>query len=284
MLSFFRQPFPIDEPNLVRVLLQSVMIGAFVTFVLIVFQPFGSYNWQHSYKNIILLGYGGVASLTTLVNFYTVPKIVSILFAEKQWTIWKEIIWNLAPCILGGFLSVVYGNLIGAMPFTLTQISYMVVVVFLVGLFPAIILILLKYVYLIRKYRPIDQQPDTTVSGTEPEHLAIELVADNGKDRLVLTVAQLVCIEASDNYCTIFHLVNGMLTKTLLRSSLSRMESQIAAPEIVRCHRSFIVNFTQVKQVSGNAQGYRLHLTHMNFTVPVARTYSSRLKEQLVSG
>ncbi|QHT69522.1 LytTR family transcriptional regulator [Rhodocytophaga rosea] len=286
MLSFLRQPYPIDEPKLTRVILQSLLVGIFVAFVLIVFQPFGSYNWQHAYKILILMGYGAVASFTTFLNFFALPKLTPLFYLEKYWTVWKEITWNLMPCVIGGFLSVVYGYLIGAMPFTFTQISYMIVVVFLVGLFPAIILVLLNYVYLIRKYRAVNQYPEkitTTEDKPAITETTIELMAENEKDRLKLPASQLVYIEASDNYCTVFHLTNQKLTKTLIRSSLSRLESQLSIPEIARCHRSYIVNFRRVKHISGNAQGYKLHLDATNFVVPVARTYSYLLKEQLVA-
>ncbi len=65
MLSFLLQPYPAGESDLKKAIFQSILIGIFVAFVLIVFQPFGSYNWHHPYKSLILLGYGGVASVTT---------------------------------------------------------------------------------------------------------------------------------------------------------------------------------------------------------------------------
>jgi DNA-binding LytR/AlgR family response regulator len=42
----------------------------------------------------------------------------------------------------------------------------------------------------------------------------------------------------------------------------------------VKCHRSCIVNLDKVVKVSGNAQGFKLHLKETDFVVPVARKYS----------
>jgi hypothetical protein len=293
MLNLLLQPFPINEPGFSKSLFQSLLIGIFVTFVLIVFQPFGAYNWQHANKMLLLAGYGFVASITTFLNFCIFVKLFPALFVEKNWNVGKEIVWNLIPILLGGFLSTVYGYVTGAMPFTITQISYMMVVVFLVGFFPAIILVLLKYIYLIRKYRPqhFEKTKDSFTSGTiESENVMlqprnkpiVELYSDNEKDKLTIEADTLLFIESSDNYCTVNFLEDGKVCKTLLRSSLSRLQSQLDSTSIVRCHRSYIVNFNQVKSVSGNAQGYKLHFHRAESVVPVARSYSSVLKQHLL--
>ncbi len=278
MLSFLQQPYPLSDPNLKKAVIQSLLVGLFVTFVLVVFQPFGSYNWQHPYKVLILSGFGMVASVTSFLNFFVFPKLLPSVFREAQWTVWKELLWNLLPIPAGGFLSTLYGSLTGSMPLTLLQVTYMIPVVFLVGLFPAILLVLVNYLYLLRKYR----SPEESILRPTPELTediqTLVLVADNQKDKLVLPASELLFIEASDNYCTFFHHERGKLTKTLLRSSLSRLESQIHHPRIIRCHRSYLVNLDRIQSVAGNAQGYKLFFDSYEAPVPVARSYSATVK------
>ena len=72
----------------------------------------------------------------------------------------------------------------------------------------------------------------------------------------------------------------NQLQKALLRSSLSHLETQLPGP-VVRCHRSYLVNLHQVGQVTGNAQGYRLHLHGGQAVVPVARRYAETVLGQL---
>ncbi len=288
MLRFFRQPFPVNNPSLPKAILQSVLVGIFVAFVLLVFQPFGSYTWQHENKLFLLAGYSLVASITTFLNFYLFVKVLPSLFTEATWTVGKEIIWNIIPIFIGGFFSTVYGAFIGSMPFTLTQVSYMIAIVFLVGLFPSIIMVLLNYVYLIHKYRPQPYIHNEAVSNhiTDPQEQGkvenlIELSGENTKDKLVIPESSLLFIEASDNYCTIFYEKDTKVNKVLLRSSLGRLETQLPSMKFVRCHRSFIVNLQRVKSVSGNAQGYKLHFEGTEFIVPVSRSYSSAMKQHL---
>jgi hypothetical protein len=256
---------------------QALLVGLFVTFVLVVFQPFGSYNWSHPYKVLILAGYGAVAALTTFLNFYAFPRWLPVLFAEARWTVGKELLWNLLPVFLGGFLSTAYGSLVGAMPFSFPQVAYMTAVVFLVGLLPALLLVLFNYLYLLRKYQsPGPVAPAPPLAGEAAPTLV--LVADNGKDKLVLPAADLLFLEASDNYCTVFYLAGETLTKTLLRSSLGRLESQVGLPRVIRCHRSYVVNLDRVRDVTGNAQGYQLHLAPPGLAVPVARAYAPAIR------
>lgn len=273
-----RQPYPVDDGSLVKAVYQALLVGLFVTFVLVVFQPFGAYNWSHPHKVFILSGYGLVAALTTFLNFYAFPRWLPVLFTEARWTVGKELLWNLLPVFLGGFLSTAYGSLVGAMPFTFPQVAYMTAIVFLVGLLPALLLVLFNYLHLLRKY----QSPGSVVPAPPPPAgettPALVLVADNGKDKLTLPAADLLFLEASDNYCTVCYLAGETVHKTLLRSSLGRLESQIGLSRVIRCHRSYVVNLDRVRNVTGNAQGYQLHFAPPELVVPVARAHAPAIK------
>ncbi|WP_299817890.1 LytTR family DNA-binding domain-containing protein [uncultured Pontibacter sp.] len=283
MISFLRQPYPARDPRNSRALLQAILSGVLIAFILVVFQPFGSYNWHHPYKTLILAGYGLVAVVVSLLDFHLSRSILKTFFAERNWTVWKEILRNMAGFVMAGFFCVVYGYFAGQMPFSLTQIMYMVVVCFMVGAFPATILILLNYAYLSNKYSTPATPAKQTIPVATQEETKVELLAENGKDKLILPANNLLYIASSDNYCTVFHMENGKLTKTLLRSSLSRMQDQLSLPMFARCHRSFLVNLDKVSAVTGNAQGYKLYLDKVPEPVPVSRAYAPLVKEQFLA-
>lgn len=281
MLAVLREPYPARDPRYSRALVQALLSGGMIAFILVLFQPFGSYTWQHPYKIPILAGYGLVAVAGNLTDFAVTQQLFKSYFAERSWTVWKEILRNMAGFVLAGFLCVVYGNLAGFMPFTITQIGYMIAICFVVGALPATVLILLNYAYLSRKYSVplLATQPVPAVRIPENNNL-LELTAENEKDRLAIPASDLLCITASDNYCTVHYTQHGELRKVLLRSSLSRLESQIASTRIVRCHRSYLVNLDAIVSASGNAQGYKLSLQGGTEPVPVSRAYIPVLKAQ----
>ena len=52
-------------------------------------------------------------------------------------------------------------------------------------------------------------------------------------------------------------------------------------PQFFRCHKSYLVNLHQVKHISGNAQGHKLHLFYGDELIPVSRKNNSIIKEKL---
>jgi DNA-binding LytR/AlgR family response regulator len=108
------------------------------------------------------------------------------------------------------------------------------------------------------------------------------LIAENEKDRLELKPEDLLYIESADNYSNIVFLKEGTISRQLIRASLKRLETQIAVPYIIRCHRSYIVNIRQAKDVSGNAQGYRIGFKPAGVDpVPVSRNYGKEVLAHL---
>lgn len=56
---FLRQPYPFGG-DFAQKILQNVAVGVFVALFLIVFQPFGTVQWEAPYKNLFLAGFGVV--------------------------------------------------------------------------------------------------------------------------------------------------------------------------------------------------------------------------------
>jgi DNA-binding LytR/AlgR family response regulator len=157
----------------------------------------------------------------------------------------------------------------------------MLLAVMVIGIFPATFGVMLNYIYQLKKYNQniIVQHSQAIVNQSVTNNDSIKLIAENEKDSIEILTENLFYIESSDNYSTVFFEKSGTppeakLQKELLRSSLTRLESQISHENIVRCHRSYIVNLDKVEKVTGNAQGYKLHLKSPELLVPVARKYS----------
>ncbi|AUD03136.1 LytTR family DNA-binding domain-containing protein [Spirosoma pollinicola] len=295
MFRLLNQPYPIDDSPL-RQLSKAAVIGLFVGLFLLVFQPFGLNLWETSYKAIKILGFGLVTFLVTAVNFVLLRLLFPALFAEDRWTVGRDMVAVMANILLIAVANRLYlGWLLGSTDSSEMSWSGMIIVTFVVGIFPVIGMILANYITQLKKYSnaaaaiPIHSHSAEIASPTDAlsENLkqsadtTVTLVAENEKDTLSLSTDALLYIESSDNYCTVVHLKNTQVTKPLLRSSLSRLEKQIGRPHIVRCHRSYVVNLDRVERVTGNAQGYKLHLFSGQFAVPVARQYNETLIAEL---
>lgn len=100
------------------------------------------------------------------------------------------------------------------------------------------------------------------------------------KDILRLSVKRdhFLYLESSDNYVNVYYLNKGKISKYLLRNTLKKMEDYFKNSEIVRCHRSFMVNFEKVKVIRKEKEGLQLELDLPSvIDIPVSRTYVEKV-------
>lgn len=280
--SFFRQPHPLSD-EWKSSLGSAALAGFLVALFLIVFQPFGTYNWQHPSKYLLLAGYGFITFTVILLFGGGMQRLFPRIFNEENWTVGHEVLFQLmgilAIAILNYFYSLWLGNRLSVDYFRLQDFLYMVWATLTIGLFPTLVFTALAQ-YQNKKRFSTDVQ--LVSSQPEPkEETEIRLMADNGKDSLRLLTYELRYISAADNYVEIHFVRDGIPGKMLLRGSLSRICEECSHIPIMRCHRSYLVYGPAVHKVSGNAQGYKLHFQDHPALVPVGRSYTERVMEKL---
>jgi len=113
----------------------------------------------------------------------------------------------------------------------------------------------------------------------------INLQFDGKEGSMSISITDLICFEANDNYSAIYYLKSGEVKKELRRITLKRIEDQLTDHhEIIRCHKSFIINLLNVSHVSGNAQGYKFHLQKLDFAIPVSRNFPQSMINKIKEG
>ena len=115
----------------------------------------------------------------------------------------------------------------------------------------------------------INWNSQITLEGTTNEHVTLE-------------IADLLYIEAVGNYVKIVDKGENEVQTHMLRATMKQMEDALQAyPMIVRCHRAFMVNLSQVEQISSNSRAMQLVMHHSHDAIPVSRSNVSKLKELL---
>lgn len=98
---------------------------------------------------------------------------------------------------------------------------------------------------------------------------------------------ELILVEAMQNYVQLSVLKNGELDRVMLRQTISSTYEQlqsIDAGNVLRCHRSYLVNLDKVSQVSGNAQGLKLSFDGLDgVLVSVSRSYIPEFKQAIAN-
>jgi hypothetical protein len=97
---------------------------------------------------------------------------------------------------------------------------------------------------------------------------------EKGTMRLSIKLDDLLFLQAADNYVTIVYKHQDKQAKYLLRSSLKVIQEELKQLPLIRCHRSYIVNFEKVKIIRREKDGLRLELeTTTPNEIPVSKTY-----------
>ncbi len=288
MWPFLSKPYPYN-PVSGKDILSNLLIGCFVAFFLLVFQPFDISLWETPYRFWKILGFGLVSFLCPIIFRLLSLLVMHRSRPEESWTVWKEIVSLLLVLLFIALGNMLYGNLIGIATISFGQLALATLATFLLGLFPITANVALKY----NRFQALNRkeaqhmeqevksyQQRLEVSNTPEARPQTEespwlvLMAENEKDCLKLKPEDLLYIESADNYSNIVYLKGDLLSRQLIRGSLKRLETQIAIPYIIRCHRSYIVNIRQVDEVHGNAQGYKIGFKTAGVDpVPVSRNY-----------
>lgn len=261
-------------------MLVSLFVGLFVVAFLFVFEPFGFGAWNSKDKIIHFSVFG---LMSWLIPFFLVlllkrgfPKL------EKNWKVWKEIGSMLLFILAIAAGCYVYLILIKAVLPSVHAFLIIILNVLLIAFFPA-----LANVYTIhrnhltehlRKASEMNQSlPVKELTALES---VITILAENQKDTFEFETASVLYIQSADNYVEVVFLSGYALKKTLIRTSLKRVEDQMP-PDLVRCHRSTIVNLKQVQSVAGNAQGYKISFRESSESVVVSRKYAQKILVRL---
>jgi DNA-binding LytR/AlgR family response regulator len=66
-----------------------------------------------------------------------------------------------------------------------------------------------------------------------------------------------------------------------LRVTLKKIEGQVVDNDIVRCHRSYIVNTNVDFTVHGNSNGYWLKSDLVEHSIPISRSIGKEIVQKL---
>lgn len=262
----------------------ALWAGCFITFFIFLLRPFGTQ--VPAGREVAFLGvcalFGLVTALTTvLVHGFCL--LLPGVFDDEKWRLWKEIVFNL--CFIGciGLGNLLLTHFLWETPLNAATFWKWQGLTFAVGLFPTLLGAFIGQIKLQKKYTEEAARLSQQVHPPAPvSHASVVLAGDNQNETLRLDAAQILYLSAADNYVQVYYLENDALKSRILRGTMKKMEDALSAfPRFFRCHRTYIVNLDQVSRVSGNAQGYRLHLDGVEASVPVSRNLNETVREKL---
>jgi hypothetical protein len=278
------RPYPLITRRSQKVQ-QALLFGLFVFLFLYLLQPFQLGALQEKLLPIAL-GYGAVTTaLMLLLNVFLMHFWTSFV-QEKSWNAGKEAFWTLLNlfCITGGNL--LYSAALKLVPLNPSSLLVFLFYTLAVGFFPTIVAILIQELRMRKRFEHQAEVLNQDIHRSEAEGsnpMQVLIPAENPKHNLSADTDAILLISSAENYVEVYLLQQEKIQKHLIRNTLTAVATRLEAQSSVffRCHKSHLVHVGHVLKVSGNAQGYKLHIQNIPEPVPVSRQYNKTLHTYL---
>jgi hypothetical protein len=257
-----------EKKNIVRLVLFTAL---FALVFINIYSPFGSDKWF----NVTKLQFFTYSSLTILTGVLVVviSRIIMYRFCKSNTLIiWQYIVWIFAEILFMALFYALFEK------FVLKDIREFDGLVKTSSRNTALVLLLpyiISWLYLSwqDKKDQIERLEDSQEFSTNTRNM-IPFYDEKGILIFSIKKEDLLYIESAENYVNVCYLNKGKVSKHLLRDTLKKMEEYFSGTEIIRCHRSFMVNFDKVKVIRKDKDGLKLELDDpLVNDIPVSKTY-----------
>jgi hypothetical protein len=266
-LNFLNNKFSLLDKKEDRYLLITVVFIFSVVF-LNLYEPFNIGRWYSDsgfIKFLRLSSYGFVIAIVFLFTQFPMRKF----FRIEEFKLKTYLLWLFSEFALINLVYIVlYGNPIGNFTNDLGfSLKYTLMSIWLPYSFAILI------VYYKNQRNEIESLK--TNANKPAEKRLIIFKDENGKIKFSLLSKDLLILESTDNYVSVFYILQNKVQRKLLRNSLKNLEEMLRENMIVRCHRSFMVNPTNVEFMQKKGKKLSIKIKHFDKSIPVSEKYSS---------
>nr|NQU91527.1 LytTR family transcriptional regulator [Bacteroidota bacterium] len=272
-MEFLKKRYPFNDDlqhNAKIIFFISIGVLAF----LLLFQPIDITTLSNTEIFYLAAGIAVSTFLSLSVNLIIIPSLFPRLFPQSNWTIRKEIFWNIWILFtITGSDFLIYSKLFEVIDFNFDMIGKILLVSFL----PVAVLIVINQDRLLRSNLKSAIRLNEKLK--ENKHIGEKLVCFDSEyknDSLTINVTALILIRSADNYIEVFYENDGVVKSQMVRSTLLKAEETLNEYDFIsKCHRTFIVNTNKVIEVKGSSQGYKLFFEKIDFPALVSQKYIS---------
>jgi len=285
VVQLLKEPYPFNSIR--KMTWFAAFVAVFVFLFLSFFQPFGLGADSIDGLLKVTSTYGLITFFTIVLGTVVIRNSFPRYFQENHWVFGRELLITMVNFFLIGVFNIVYSNYMFNIGLSFKGFLYFQFYTLGVGFFPIIFYMMLKYTHLLRSNIKTANDLSGSISKAQVSHALgkdakLRIHSELKKDDLEIYGQELVYAETSDNYIAVFHLKDGKLKKSMVRSTLGRLEADVADfPNLVRCHRAFLVNLEFLESFRGNAQGLQLKLRYIENEIPVSRNMVGKIKNLL---
>jgi hypothetical protein len=261
-------PYLNEKGNIIRLILFTSL---FALVFINIYSPFGADRWFNLTK-FQFFTYSSLVILTGVL-VVVISRIIMYYFARKYvLNYYQYLAWIFAEIMMMSLFYALFEK------FVLKDVRDFVDLVKLSARNTALVLLLpYSVLWLYFSWRDKKEQIEKLAEAPVFSGNAREMIPFyDEKSVLKFSVKKenLLYLESAENYVSICYIDKGKVSKYLLRDTLKKMEEIFSGTEIIRCHRSYVVNFEKVKVIRKDKDGLKLELDSPSaIDIPVSRTY-----------
>jgi DNA-binding LytR/AlgR family response regulator len=263
-----------EKSNIVRLI---ILTATFALVFINIYSPFGVQTWFNVTK-LELLVYSSLVILTGVLVVVISRIIMYRVAKRKSLVLWNYFIWIVAEVFFMAMFYTLFEALI------LHDERYILDIFKAAALNTALVLLLpysVLWLYFSWKdnkqklLKYIENPPSIDTSKN-----MIPFRDEKGELRFSIKTENLLYIESADNYVNIHYLDKGKVSRFMLRNTIKRLDDNFKGTEIIRCHRSYMVNFEKVKILRKDRDELKLELdVQYPIDLPVSKTYVEKVME-----
>ena len=210
--------------------------------------------------------------LASVVYEFAVSKILKLKDEASNWTFGKWSLYNIGVMLCIALANFLYARLILFGYIIWDLLPQMIYSTFMIGVIPIFGLGFYALHMQEKKYLALAKNMSI------PHHQNTENLEDE-TFIFDIPVQNIKYVQGMQNYVNIgFVDQHGQFQKKMERATLKQVEEE-SNGNIVKTHRSYLVNPKAILSFSGNAQGLLLQLSDSDRTIPVSRRYVSTFRD-----
>lgn len=242
-----------------------IVLPLFYLLFVLLFNPFALCDYLDMGRDLTQFNLLMLTSIIFLVTLVT--RIVLWLLRDAiHLTVWHYLLWVAGELILCSAFCALYLSLMAKDPFFAKFVVC-------IGELTSILVFpysLLALSFTVKGLIEGEGQDDGNI---------VKFRDETQKLRFAVSAADLLYVEAHENYAYVFFVDNGRVRQQKIRSTMKRLEEVLERHGLVRCQRAYIVNPLHVKNVRRDEAGFVFADLDTPGTpaIPVSRTYYDRL-------
>ena len=268
--------------NLTRMVLWTALYGwLFIS----IYQPFNSRQWIEGISELTYFLFASLAVLVAMLVI-TVSRVAMCYYAKKHDLSYTTFgIWVAVEIVAMSLVYAVFPIVaIHGMPDRFLSLwkDAIIYTSFILLIPYAIIMLALILEHTREQLEQLEQHQDSEKDELNPLPDMFNFYDEHNELKLSLRPDTLYYIEAADNYVRLHYIAQGKLQHFFLRNTLRDVEERFQGMGLLRTHRSYIVNFSQVKMLKRTNDGLLIDFDTEGLpNVPVSKTYMEAVMMQL---